>query len=528
VANQIAAGEVVERPASVLKELLENSLDAGATDIEVSVEAGGMRAIRVRDNGHGIHKDDLQLALTRHATSKVHTPSDLACIGSLGFRGEALASIASVARVSLTSRWHGAAQAWKVIARSDSGLPEIEPASLPRGTEVEVRELFYNTPARRRFLKSERTEFQHIQESMTRLALSHAHVAMHLKHNGRTVFRLPAACAPEDELARVGRLLGRAFVQRAVPLSFSRDAWMLSGWLAMPDFHRSQTDMQHFFVNGRPVRDKLVMHAVREAYQGLLPAGRSPAYILYLVLPGAEVDVNVHPTKHEVRFHQSRSVHDFIVHAIRQVVDDMATTPRHASSSLAASSSRATSPHGSYSRSGMPMPSAVAETSAVPWLAEQSAATGWLRQGHFWLGEYEAQLWLVDAAKLWSASEHLEGEGCPAQPLLCPWRWDLTPEQAERLRRAGWLLEASDQPGQWVILSLPSLFAGVDETLLYQRARGCHVWPKHPPEAWLQAGRRLVQDWLPALPGTVRVACSRLLTAERLHRLFAEMDDHGA
>lgn len=316
--NQIAAGEVVERPASVIKELVENSLDAGATWVDVEIDRGGIKLIRVKDDGSGINKDDLALALSRHATSKVSSLEELERIQSLGFRGEALPSIASVSRLVLSSREAGAAEAWQINGNSNSPMPAAQPA----GTTVEVLDLFYNTPARRKFLKTEKTEFRHIETIVRRLALARFDVGFSLKHNGRVVFRSRAANSLKDKEHRLAELLGKPFVENALGFEHEAVGLKLSGWIGLPTFSRSQPDMQHFFVNGRMVRDKLVTHAIRQAYQDVLYHGRHPAYVLYLSLAPVLVDVNVHPTKHEVRFREGRLVHDFLFRTLHQVLSD--------------------------------------------------------------------------------------------------------------------------------------------------------------------------------------------------------------
>jgi len=312
LANQIAAGEVVERPASVVKELLENSIDAGAERIELELEQGGSKRIVVLDNGEGIHRDDLALAVSPHATSKIYTQKELEQISSLGFRGEALASIASVSRFVLCSHQRDEDEGWQLSHDGKGGLSEITPCALPPGTRIEVRDLFFNIPARRKFLRSERTEFLHVEEVVRRLALSRFDVAFSLTHNGRQVLRLRSAADDAQRLRRVGEVLGKGFMQHALSLNFEAAGMRLHGWLASPDYSRSQVDSQYFYLNGRMVRDKLINHAVRQAHQGVLDAGRHPAYLLYLEVDPRQVDINVHPTKHEVRFRESRLVHDFI------------------------------------------------------------------------------------------------------------------------------------------------------------------------------------------------------------------------
>ncbi len=323
--NQIAAGEVVERPASVVKELVENSLDAGATRVEIEVEQGGTRLIRVRDDGCGIHPDDMALALSRHATSKIGSLEDLERVASMGFRGEALPSIASVSRLTLTSRQAGAEAGWRITGdgREEGGEPE--PAAHPQGTSVEVRDLFFNTPARRRFLRTAKTEFGHIETLVKRLALSRFDVAFVLRHNRREVFSLPAVADRREQERRVAGLLGPAFLEQALFLEQEGPSLRLSGWVAHPTFSRSQADMQYFYVNGRHVRDRLVSHAVRQAYSDVLFHGRHPAYLLYLSLDPVLVDVNVHPTKQEVRFRDGRQTHDFLFRTLHRTLS--ATTP---------------------------------------------------------------------------------------------------------------------------------------------------------------------------------------------------------
>ncbi len=318
--NQIAAGEVVERPASVVKELVENSLDAGADRIWVEVEQGGVRAIRVRDNGAGIAGEELALALCRHATSKVTTLAELEAVRSMGFRGEALPSIASVARLTLDSRQQEAECGWRL--RGGAGAVP-EPTSHPQGTTVEVCDLFYNIPARRKFLRTERTEFTHLEGQLRRLMLGHLEVAFALTHNGRTIYQERAASEPAEQLQRLNRLLGGEFSDHAVAIErhlAGDEGFSLRGWIARPAFSRAQADMQYFYVNGRVVRDKLVTHAVRQAFHDVLHHSRHPAYLLYLELDPRAVDVNVHPTKHEVRFRDGRRVHDLLYRTLHQAL----------------------------------------------------------------------------------------------------------------------------------------------------------------------------------------------------------------
>lgn len=316
--NQIAAGEVVERPASVAKELIENSLDAGADRIEIEMEQGGVKLLRVRDNGAGIQVEDLQLALSRHATSKIAALADLESVATLGFRGEALPSIASVSRLEISSRALGAEAAWRVRSDGSDRANEPAPASHPVGTTVEVCDLFYNTPARRKFLRAEKTELSHIEQLVRRVALARPDVRFRLTHNSRTLFDLPAADGDGVARRRLAALVGEGFLEHALVVGEEAVGLRLRGWVASPGFSRSQADLQFFYVNGRMVRDKLVTHAVRQSFQDVLHHGRHPAYLLYLELPPVLVDVNVHPAKHEVRFREGRQVHDFIFRTLHR------------------------------------------------------------------------------------------------------------------------------------------------------------------------------------------------------------------
>ena len=315
--NQIAAGEVVERPASVVKELLENSLDAGATKISIDVEQGGTKLIRITDNGHGIHKDDLVLSLSPHATSKIHSIEHLEKVRSLGFRGEALPSIASVSQLQLTSCWNGGDETWQ-LTMNNSQASDIAPAANKPGTTIEVRDLFFNIPARRKFLRTEKTEFSHLDDVVKRISLSRFDVDITLRHNQRVVKALRAASSRLEQEKRIAELLGPAFIEQAVHMDFEYEGLRLWGWIAQPTFSRSQADMQYFYVNGRVVKDRLVTHAVRQAYADVLFHGRHPAYVLFFECDPSIVDVNAHPGKHEVRFRQGRQVHDFLFRAIHK------------------------------------------------------------------------------------------------------------------------------------------------------------------------------------------------------------------
>ena len=322
LANQIAAGEVVERPASVVKELVENSLDAGANKIQIDIENGGANLIRIRDNGCGIPKEELSLALARHATSKIADLDDLEAILSLGFRGEALASISSVSRLTLTSRTAEQTEAWQVYAQGRDMETTIKPASHPVGTTVEVANLFFNTPARRKFLRTDKTEFAHIDEVIRRIALTKFNTAFTLTHNGKIIRQYRPAETLNQQLKRVAAICGDDFVKNALRIDWKHDDLHLSGWVATPNFSRTQNDLSYCYINGRMVRDKVVNHAIRQAYAQYLPTDAYPAFVLFIDLNPHDVDVNVHPTKHEVRFHQQRLIHDFIYEGISHALNN--------------------------------------------------------------------------------------------------------------------------------------------------------------------------------------------------------------
>lgn len=316
--NQIAAGEIIERPASMLKELIENALDAGATSIDIEVENAGVKRLKISDNGHGILKQDLSMALSRHATSKIENLNDLEQIATLGFRGEALPSIASVTRMTIRSREMNSEQAWMVSSDGNNKTTEPTPVAHPVGTSIETRDLFYNTPARRKFLRTDNTEFKHLDQVVRRMALSRFDVAFKLSHNGRVVLHLPSV--PSDDARRLKMVCGDNVPENSVYFDEQREGMRLSGWAGLPSFSRSQADMQYFFLNGRLIRDKTIVHAVRLGYRDVLFHGRHPVYVLYLEMDPAGVDVNVHPTKHEVRFRESRSVHGFVFRTLQNQV----------------------------------------------------------------------------------------------------------------------------------------------------------------------------------------------------------------
>ncbi|MCU7800321.1 MAG: DNA mismatch repair endonuclease MutL [gamma proteobacterium symbiont of Lucinoma myriamae] len=330
LANQIAAGEVVERPASVVKELLENAIDAHSSQIQIEIERGGSALIRITDDGEGINKEDLALAVTRHATSKIKTLNELEQIISLGFRGEALASISAVSRLSLKSKQVEQNQAWMINTGTDSDFAnysaEPEPVAHPQGTTIDVRDLFFNTPARRKFMRTVKTEFKHIDDVIKRIALSRFDIAFKLTHNKKLLRNLPKAVTEKAIIQRISKLFSPEFLANTCKVDFSSNHFSnmgeirLSGWVSTPQWNRKQSDWQYFYVNGRYIKDKLVNHALRQAYQELLPDDTFSAYLLYLEIDPQQVDVNVHPTKHEVRFRQTRLVHDFIYSGIKDAL----------------------------------------------------------------------------------------------------------------------------------------------------------------------------------------------------------------
>ncbi|MCG6965673.1 MAG: DNA mismatch repair endonuclease MutL [Chromatiaceae bacterium] len=491
--NQIAAGEVVERPASVVKELVENSLDAGAGRIQIDVEQGGIKLIRISDDGSGIERDDLSLALARHATSKLAELADLEQISSMGFRGEALPAIASVSRLSLASRARGAEHAWQLEGEGT----ETRPAALSRGTVVTVRDLFYNTPARRKFLRTEKTEFGHLEQVVRRLALVRPDVAFVLNHNGREVFGAASAADRASHERRLGDLLGPGFLDDAMYFEHAAAGLRLSGWVARPTFSRSQADMQHFYVNRRMVRDKLVTHAVRQAFQDVLYHGRHPAYVLFLELAPALVDVNVHPTKHEVRFREGRLVHDFLFRTLHEVLAEPVSTagaapaplpaanlptaqPRQASMPLQVAERRA-----AYRAAGewqAPAPVALTAVGAAAGSqpVDEPAAEHPLGfaiaqlHGVYVLAQNQHGLVLVD---MHAAHERItyeafkrarEGEGIRSQPLLVPVSVAVSRREADLVEQhaevfAGLGMEV-DRLGEQslVVRALPALLRHAD------------------------------------------------------------------
>ena len=468
--DQIAAGEVVERPAAAVKELIENSLDAGAKRIELEIQAGGTRLIRIRDDGVGIARDDLELALSRHATSKIASLEDLESVSTLGFRGEALPSIASVAQLKLTSHATGEESGWSVEV-DGAVVSDPRPAAHPSGTTIEVRDLFYNTPARRKFLKTERTEFSHIDAALRSMALGRFDVEWQLKHNQRATLSLPAAPDRERQEARLAQVCGEAFLAHARYFEREIEGLRLSGWLADPTFSRSQADMQYTFVNGRYVRDKVLRHAVRLGYEDVLFHGRQPAYVVFLELDPRRVDVNAHPAKLEIRFRDSRLVHDFVFRTVETVLSstldseqrDATQPPVRLSGSLPGTGRRPGPQHGPVSQSSLRLGAgAAAAREALPLYRTLHArpeprgddeempplgfALGQLL-GIYILAENKDGLIIVDmhAAHERITYERLKqamaGDRLKTQPLLVPLALKVAEHEAQMVESAGEDLE---------------------------------------------------------------------------------------
>lgn len=370
--SQIAAGEVVERPAAALKEILENSLDAGATDIQIDLEQGGIKRIRVSDNGAGILRDELALALTRHATSKIASLSDLEQVASLGFRGEALASIAAIARVQLSSRHADADHAWTVQAEGGH-LDAPAPAARGTGTTLDIQDLFFNTPARRKFLKTEGTEYAHCAETVRRLALANPGTAFTLTHNGRVQLRLNA----ETAAARVRQVMGEAFEHNTIAVDAAAGMLRVSGWVIRPGAATASRDSQHVFVNGRYVRDKLIVHALREAYRDVLHHQLNPAYCLFISLPPEGVDVNVHPAKTEIRFRDSRGVHQFLFHAVERLLSVPVEAGAMEAQDLNGVTASQLRSYGAQQQTAMPLHVTEAMAFYAPLAAHPSSGAPW-------------------------------------------------------------------------------------------------------------------------------------------------------
>jgi len=562
LANQIAAGEVVERPSAVVKELLENSLDAGARSIDIEVERGGAKLIRLRDDGSGIHRDDLRLALSRHATSKIHCYEDLEGVSSLGFRGEALPSISSVSRLELRSRTRDDAQGWRVLGDGNDVVSEPEPVAHPQGTTVEVRDLFFNTPARRKFLRTEKTEFNHLENVVKRMALSRFDVAFSLRHNQRTVQKLRPARDDRERRQRVALVCGQAFVDAALSIEFEAAGMRLWGWVAQPSFSRSQADLQYFFVNGRIVRDKLVTHAIRQAYQDVLFHGRHPAYVLYLELDPGIVDVNVHPTKHEVRFREGRLVHDFLFRSLHEALAQVrpaagqnlaastvatAFSDESASAGVSAPPARPFVPQGTPAQGSMPL--AVREQlqgyqalADAGYAAEAESVTNTTEapplgyaiaqlHGVYILAENADGLVLVD---MHAAHERItyermkaamDGDGVRSQPLLVPISINVSEAEAklpaafgEVFAELGFVVEAIG-PETLVVRQVPSLLRDSDVEGLVR-----DVLSDLATHGTTRRVREAINELLGTMACHGSVRANRALTVPEMNALLRDME----
>jgi DNA mismatch repair protein MutL len=546
--NQIAAGEVVERPAAALKELLENSLDAGAHEIQVQLAGGGVKLLRVGDDGGGIARDDLPLALARHATSKIAAPVDLERITSLGFRGEALASIAAVARVALTSRTRDAKHAWTVTAEGGA-LAAPVPAAHDAGTSVEVRDLYFNTPARRKFLKSEATEYAHCDEAFKRIALARPDVAFRLQHNDHAQWQL----RPQALANRISAVLGDDFVAATIPVDADGAELHLSGSIAAPTAAGANRAAQYWFVNGRFVRDKVLAHALRQAYQDVLHHDRYPAFVLFLELDPARVDVNVHPTKSEVRFRDSQAIHQFVFHALSRALAPASGSTARPETPATASSPRTSSLFATLQHTmplGVPQPATAYETlfgsasavaarvtAAVPPLAETGAeipALGYaLAQlsGIYILAQNARGLVIVD---MHAAHERilyeqlksqLDADRIPMQPLLVPAAFAAealdvatAEEQTDMLARIGFEI-AVLSPHSLAVRGVPAALQDVD---VVQLARDVLAEIREFGASRVLVERR--NELLATMACHSAVRANRTLTVAEMNALLREME----
>jgi len=550
--NQIAAGEVVERPASVVKELVENSLDAGARSLQIDITSAGQKLIRIRDDGSGIAKDELALALSRHATSKISSLEDLEAVASLGFRGEALPSIASVARLTLCSRATGSDSAWQVDV--DGGVvSDPKPAPHPKGTTIEVHDLFYNTPARRRFLRTERTEFSHIDKWIRRLALSRPDVAFTVTHNGRVQLQLPAATSDEGRLQRLGKICGEAFAEQTIFIERETDGIALSGWIALPTFNRSQPDLQYWFVNGRSISDKTLAHAARHAYRDVLFHGRYPAYVLNLTVDPAGVDANAHPAKHEVRFRDGRRVHGVVSQALEVALSDTrpgghAATPNapltnHASFSQGSMSLLAAQRPGSNAvRESLAAYGALSgiNTSQASQAAQAIADKGDVPPmgfavaqlaGVYVLAENKDGLVIVDmhAAHERIVYEKLkkgfDGTAVVRQPLLVPAtiavaesEANIVEQSTDVLASIGLVIDRAG-PSSLVIREVPALLKDADAEALLR-----DVLADIAEAGQSNRVEDMCHDYLATMACHTSVRANRLLTIDEMNALLREME----
>jgi DNA mismatch repair protein MutL len=525
--SQIAAGEVVERPASVLKELLENSLDAGASEIQVTLAEGGAKRVQVDDDGTGLAREDLPLALARHATSKIATLEDLEAVATMGFRGEALASIAAVARVELVSRARGASHAWSIAAEGGAAQ-EPRPAARAPGTTVAVQDLYFNTPARRKFLRTEATEFGHCDEVFRRVALARPDLAFSLRHNGR----VSAHLAPQPLAARAGALLGAEFTTASVPVDERAGPLRLHGLAGTPQAARSRADAQYFYVNGRFVRDRLLAHAAREAYRDTLHGERQPAYVLFLELDPRGVDVNVHPAKTEVRFRDARAVHQFVFHALQRA---LAPSVAEAPVSYATVSSA-----GPAIQAALAMAEPVAQyrpqAAPAPLPASQAApplgyAMGQLH-GIYVLAQNEAGLVLVDmhAAHerilMEKLKARLDAGALERQNLLVPVVFraeaiDVATAEENRAALESLGLEVTVAgPNELAVRAAPALLAGGDVAAL---ARALLAELREFGAAQVLAARQ--NELLATMACHAAVRANRVLSVPEMNALLREMEE---
>ncbi|MGC1952764.1 MAG: DNA mismatch repair endonuclease MutL [Gammaproteobacteria bacterium] len=521
LANQIAAGEVVERPASVAKELIENSLDAAARWIDVDVEQGGVRLIRVRDDGSGIHRDDLAAALQRHATSKITSLADLEQVASLGFRGEALPSIASVSRLTLSSRCGSDDYGWSVTADGREGISAATPVAHPLGTTVEVRDLFFSTPARRKFLRSERTEQRQLQQIVKRLALSRFDVGFRLQCDGASMLRLPPAHNERARAQRLARICGTAFVQHALQIEFEIAGLKLMGWVAGADLSRGAADLQHLFVNGRWVRDSSATHAVRQAYAGSMRHDRYPACVLYIQIDARAVDVNVHPTKHEIRFRDRRLVHDFLSRSLARALAGASAGTAYTMMPAQRPEVQAVS-DGSALAEGRPSAFGITTVGKLSGAVSQEVwrspspdfggispeharapgpppmpplgyALGQLKAGSYLLAENAQGLVLVDLRAALGRVVHrqlvqaYQAGFIPPRPLLVPVSLPVAPDELRAaedsrmlLKKLGFELRCVG-PEALSVRQIPSLVQGADLSKLIREVLS-HLGARHPPD----------------------------------------------
>lgn len=539
LANQIAAGEVIERPASVVKELIENALDAGATRIEVHIEQGGSTLVEISDNGSGIHVDDLPLAILRHATSKISSAEDLSAIATLGFRGEALASIAAVSRLTLSSSQSEEGIGYEVTVngsaynQTEHDQP-VTAVAHQRGTRVQIRDLFFNVPARRKFLKSVSTEFGHIEEVVRRVALSHFNVAFLLVHNGQIRLDLPVADSGALRAQRVRRILGARFSDTSHWLDCSSIAMQLSGWLGHPSEARGQADLQYLFINGRMVKDKTISHALRMAYDGILHGHQHPAYLLFLDIDPEQVDVNVHPTKHEVRFMAQREVHEFVRHHARQVLAQFKTAPAELADALHPAlrqlneqeSGRQEQPYQAMQQSPLPLHQAtlhspvVGQQAALPAETEPAASRPAVTTG---------QSYSREKSPGWSAHANPSTVQAALASYLLPVRQELDTGLAAHSSHA----PVDEYPLGLAIAQLHGIYilAQNTEGLIIVDMHAAHerILLEQLKKAWDQQHNWQVQQLL--VPHTVELSRLQAARVEELqpllHQLGLEIDRYG-